>query len=183
MSKSLGNIYTLSQLEENGIESLAFRFFCLSAHYRAKLNFTFEAVQAAQNALNKLRETVRDWEVPGQKIAEAYKNRFFAALEDDLNTPQALAIMWEMIGDFSCLISEKSATLLEFDKVLGLKLDEFIGKKTEVSDEVMDLVKARETARINKNWLESDRLRDEIAKLGFIVEDTSQGQKVKNVLL
>jgi len=183
MSKSLGNIYTLSQLEEKNIEPLAFRLFCLGANYRGKLNFTFEAVQAAQNAFDKLRETVRDWEVSGEKISEEYKNRFFSAIEDDLNTPQALAVMWEMIGDATCPSSEKAATLFEFDKVLGLKLDEFIGKKTEVPDEVMILVKAREAARVNKNWSESDRLRDEIAKLGFIAEDTSQGQKVKNVLL
>jgi cysteinyl-tRNA synthetase len=183
MSKSLGNVYSVDSLKEQGFEPLVYRYFLLGAHYRSKQNFTLEALQGAKSAFDKLRETVRDWEVSGEKISEEYKKRFFSAIEDDLNTPQALAVMWEMIGDATCPSSEKAATLLEFDKVLGLKLDEFIGKKTEVPDEVMILVKAREAARVNKNWSESDRLRDEIAKLGFIVEDTPQGQKIKNVLV
>lgn len=182
MSKSLGNIYTLAQLEEKGIEPLAFRLFCLSAHYRTKLNFTFEAARAAQNALNKLRETVRDWDIPSGEICGAYGKRFFEAVEDDLNTPQALAVMWEMVGDEAQTSAAKAATLLELDKILGLRLDEYIGKKIEVPEAVQELLKQREAARENKDWTESDRLRDEIAALGFIVEDSPQGQKVKSVL-
>lgn len=178
MSKSLGNIYTLSQLEEKGIEPLAFRLFCLGASYRGKLNFTFEAVQAAQNALNKLRETVRDWSEPTIASSE-YIQKFNQAIEDDLNTPQALAVMWEMIGNENLESSVKAATLLDFDKVFGLRLDEYIGKKVDVPEEVLILVKAREEARSSKNWAESDRLRDEIAVKGFVVEDSPQGQKIK----
>ena len=183
MSKSLGNIYTLAQLEEKGIEPLAFRLFCLGAHYRAKLNFTFEAVHAAQNALNKLRETIRSWDAPNLEICEEYAKKFTKAIEDDLNTPQALAVMWEMLGGETCCeTAAKAATLLEFDKIFGLCLDEYIGKPIEVPSEVVALLKIRETARAEKNWSESDRLRDEIATLGFVVEDSPQGQKVKNVL-
>ncbi|MFA6131505.1 MAG: cysteine--tRNA ligase [Patescibacteria group bacterium] len=183
MSKSLGNIYTLVQLEEKEIEPLAFRLFCLGAQYRAKLNFTFEAAQAAQNALNKLRETVRDWDEPTSDICEEYRKRFSEAIEDDLNTPQALAVMWEMIGDSSCCSTAvKAATLLEFDKIFGLDLGKYIGKKVETPDAVLVLLKQREVARENKDWGEADRLRDEIATLGFVVEDSPQGQKIKSVL-
>jgi len=185
MSKSLGNIYTLSQLEEKGIEPLAFRLFCLGASYRGKLNFTFEAIQGAQNAINKLREIVRDWEStptpnPSPKVGGGeYTQKFNEAIEDDLNTPQALAVMWEMIGDEKIESSVKAAVLLNFDKVFGLRLDEYVGKKIEVPEEVLVLVKAREEARSGKNWAESDRLRDEIATKGFVVEDSPSGQKVK----
>ncbi|MFH1253380.1 MAG: cysteine--tRNA ligase [Candidatus Uhrbacteria bacterium] len=182
MSKSLGNIYTLAQLEEKDIEPLAFRLFCLTAQYRAKLNFTFEATQATQNALNKLREIIRDWPVPGSEICEDYNKRFLEAIEDDLNTPQALAVMWEMVGDPTVENSAKATTLLEFDKIFGLKLEEYIGKKVEIPAEVDALVSLRQIAREKKDWTESDRLRDEIAKLGFVVEDAKDGIKVKKVL-
>jgi cysteinyl-tRNA synthetase len=178
MSKSLGNIYTLAELAEKGIEPLAFRLFNLGAHYRGKLNFTFEAVQASQNALNKLREIIRDWSVPSVPSDQCVR-KFNEAIEDDLNTPQALAFMWEMVGDESLASDVKAATLLEFDKVFGLKLEDYVGKKVEIPAEVQSLLDQRLTARSEKNWAESDRLRDEIAKLGFVVEDSSGGQKVK----
>ena len=179
MSKSLGNVYTISELREKGIEPLAFRLFCLGAHYRAKLNFTFEAAQAAQNALDKLREIVRGWETPSEEICDDYGKRFLEAVRDDLNTPQALAIMWEMVGDEKCVSATKAGTLIEFDKIFGLELEKYIGKKIEIPAEVAELLKVREIARAEKNWSESDRLRDKIEELGFVVEDSSEGQKVK----
>jgi cysteinyl-tRNA synthetase len=181
MSKSLGNIYTLAELEVKEIEPLAYRLFCLGAHYRAKLNFTFEAVQAAQKALNKLREALRDLNVPG-KIDLDYKNKFNKTIEDDLNTSQALAVMWELVGDEKTESSAKAATLLDFDKVLGLKLGDFIGRPIGLPVKVSVLLEERKAARDKKDWAEADRLRDEIAALGFVVEDSPQGQKVKSVL-
>jgi cysteinyl-tRNA synthetase len=177
MSKSLGNIYTLDQLAEKGIEPLALRLFFLGAHYRAKLNFTFEAVLGAQKALERLRS----WEGEDSKGTDAkeYRRRFFEAIEDDLNSPQALAAMWDMLGDSACSSEVKAAALLEFDEVLGLGLDQYIGKKIEIPAEVQILLDQRQTARAEKNWAGSDRLRDEIARLGFLVEDSNEGQKIK----
>lgn len=185
MSKSLGNIYTLDQLAEKGIEPTALRLFFLGAHYRAKLNFTFEAVQGAQRALEKLRSIFLMLPHPpsgeGLEVKE-YHRRFFEAIEDDLNSPQALAAMWEMLGDSACSLAAKVEALLEFDEVLGLGLEQYVEKKIEIPVKVSALLNDREAARAAKNWAESDRLRDEIHKIGFVVEDSPQGQKVKSVV-
>jgi len=179
MSKSLGNIFSIDGLIEQGFDPLSYRYFLLGSHYRSKQNFTIEALQGAQNALNKLREIVREWPASSSEIYEDYNKRFLEAIEDDLNTPQALAVMWDMVNDDSQSAAAKAGTLLGFDKIFGLKLDEYIGKKIEVPVEVQTLVADRQTARENKNWTESDHLRDEIAKLGFVVEDSADGQKIK----
>ncbi len=173
MAKSLNNFFTLRDIEEKGFEPLVFRYLDLTAHYRDKLNFTWESLEAAKNALNNLREDVRSWEKSGE-VNQGYWQRFL----EDLNTPQALAVMWEMVKS-DIHSGEKSATLLEMDKVLGLKLDEYIGKPLEIPGEVQKLVEEREEARKNKEFQRSDELRDEIKKLGFEVEDTPEGPKVK----
>ena len=183
MSKSLGNVYTVSDLVDKGFDPLAFRYLCLQAHYRTKLNFTFEALEGAQNALNNLRGIVREW-TPAS-VAEWNKfettefvQQFQDAVNDDLNTPQALALIWKLVESKQPSVV-KAALLSRFDTVLGLQLDAYIGKEIEIPNEVQVLLVARSRARSEKNWTESDRLRDEIALHGFIVEDKSDGQKVK----
>ncbi len=201
MSKSLGNFYKLKELEEKGFEPLAFRYLVLTAHYRDKLNFTWESLKASQNALNNLREIIRNWSVPSSVIARPqsgvaikleqdrdgniprddndFYQKFQDALNNDLNTPQALAVMWEMVkSDYPT--SAKSESILIMDKVLGLKLDEYLGKKIETPKEVQKLVEERETARKNGDFEKSDHLRNEIKKLGFEVEDTIEGFKIKS---
>ena len=96
MAKSLGNVYTISDLVEKGFDPLAFRYFTLGAHYRTKLNFTFDALEAAQNALHKLQDLVRDWDGAG-KISPEFEEKFLSAINDDLNTAQALAVVWELV--------------------------------------------------------------------------------------
>lgn len=177
MAKSLGNFFTLRDIEGKGFEPIAFRYLDLMAHYRDRLNFTWESLKAAQNALNNLRSEVRNWEVPKIGCAE-YEGRFMDALNNDLNTPQALAVMWELVkSDYPT--SAKAESLLKMDKVLGLKLDGFIGKPLEIPAEVQKLVDKREGARKAKDFKKSDELRDEIQNLGFEVEDTPRGSKVK----
>lgn len=207
MSKSLGNVYTVKDLEAKGFDPLALRYLFLGAHYRQKQNFTWEALQAAQNAISKLRHVVRGWDVgatpasPSGMHAEfgmstdtsdmpagqgdagvapttnEFQTEFIAALEDDLNTPKALAVVWKLI-DSDLPSSTKSATLSWMDSVLGLSLSEVIAKPVQVPEEISDLVKAREMARASKDWAESDRLRDEIATHGWVVEDTKGGSRV-----
>lgn len=176
MSKSLKNFYLLKDLEAKGFEPLAYRYLVLTAHYRDQLNFTWESLQAAQNALNNLREQVREWDEPG-KIIKDYLSRFLSHLNDDLNTPQGLALLWEVVKS-KITTSEKAATLLEMDKVLGLKLDEFIAKPTEIPKDIQKLIEERERSRIEKDFSKSDKLRSKIKRLGFKIEDTPFGPKL-----
>lgn len=178
MSKSLKNTYTNKDIKEKGFEPLAFRYLCLTAHYRDKLNFTWESLGGAANALNNLREIVREWESPNVIANEMWQS-FLDALNNDLNTPQALAILWEMVkADLPN--SQKAAIILEMDKILGLGLEEYLGKKLDVPADVMELVEKRENARKSKDFKKSDEIRKEIADLGYTVEDTPNGPVVKS---
>lgn len=187
MSKSLGNTYTLDQLQEKGIEPLAYKLFCYTAHYRTKLNFTFEGALSAQKSLNRLREGYLKQLKGTQKVEkeelEQYKNRFIDAVNDDLNMPLAMGIVWEVIRnekkskDFADL-------LLEFDKILGLDIEnskKYLEeqKTIELPEEITALLEERKTARENKNWAESDRIRDLLAQKGYIVKDTKDGQVIE----
>ncbi|MBI2196885.1 cysteine--tRNA ligase [Candidatus Daviesbacteria bacterium] len=177
MAKSAGNFFTLRDIEEKGFDPLAFRYLVLTAHYRDKLNFTWESLTGAQNALNNLREIIRDFDEPKIGCAQ-YEQDFMEAVNNDLNMPQALAVMWDMFkSDYPS--SAKAKTLLEMDKVLGLKLDEYLGKKVEVPAEVQRLVDQREQTRRSGDFKKSDGLRKKIKKLGFEIEDTPVGPRFK----
>lgn len=179
ISKSLGNMILAQELPGKGYDPLALRYLILTSHYHQGMNFTWEGLEGAQTALSNLREAIREWVSIGG-INKQYNDRFIEALNNDLNTPQALAAMWEMVkSDISD--KEKAATILEMNKVLGLKLDEYVGKPLEIPDDVRKLVERREEARRNKDFVKSDELRDEVKKLGFEVEDTSKGPKVKSL--
>lgn len=178
MSKSLGNIYTIQDLIDRGYDPLAFRYLCLGAHYRSKLNFTFEALDAAQNALKRLRAFVRSAGKPGT-IEPGYERAFDAALDDDINTPQALGVAWQMQEDSDLPPADRLATWLHFDRVFGLRLADEIGKKDEIPAAVQRLLDARAAARAAKDWKKSDVMRDEILKQGFLVEDGAKGQMVR----
>ncbi|MEN9405602.1 MAG: hypothetical protein RLY47_561 [Candidatus Parcubacteria bacterium] len=176
MSKSLGNFYTLQDLKNKGYyHLLAFRYLLLTSHYRSPLNFTFESLDAAYVAYDKLKTRLA--ELPdGGAINEEYKNRFDEALNDDLGTPQALAIVWEALKDTSLSDADKKTTILSFDDALGLKLDEVV--TFEIPTEVSELAEKREAARLAKDWTTSDTLRKELQDLGFDVEDTASGPRI-----
>jgi len=178
MSKSLGNVYTLQDLIDRGHDPLAFRYLMLGAHYRAKLNFTFAALEAAQNALKRLRAFVRGAGKPGE-VEPAYARAFDAAFDDDLNTPEALSVLWQMVEDKDMSSADRLATLLRFDRFFGWGLQKEVGKKTVIPAEVAALIKRRAAARVAKDWKESDALRAEIAGHGFTVEDHANGQTIK----
>lgn len=184
MSKSLGNVYTLSDLNKKGIEPLAFKLFCFSSNYRNKLNFTFEGVNASQTALYRLREGYLKHKEGKEKIDKeilnGYEERFHQAINDDLNMPSAMSVVWEIIRNEKK--SEDFADLLEkFDMALGLDLKnakQYIKNKIvndEISQEVMDLVELRKQAKQNKNWEEADKIRNEILQKGYNIKDTSDG--------
>lgn len=181
MSKSLGNTYTIDQLIERNYTPLAFRYFCLNAHYRKKLNFTFEGMDAAQTAYDRLSEALCKHKLSSAPTApsvlEKYRTQFREAIDDDLNLPLALGILWTMTKEAPS--HDLFALALEFDKVLGLDLHtahETQTKATDpVPDEIVQLAEKRLLARKEKNWAESDRLRDEIAALGYAVADSKDG--------
>jgi cysteinyl-tRNA synthetase len=186
MSKSLGNVYTIEDLIDRGYDPIAYRYFVLGAHYRSKLNFTWEALDAAQNALKRLRETVREWNRSSEldlldqsDLSSGFLSSFSAELENDLNTPKALSVLWGLVEDQTISSTTKSSIALSMDRVLGLGLDAYVGKQEEIPDEILALAKQRDAARAAKDWGESDRLRDAIADRGFSVEDTASGMKIR----
>lgn len=177
MSKSLGNLYTVNDLEEKGYEPLVYRYFLLGAHYRTKLNFTFEALDAAKNALQKIRAHISLWDKPQGRCAD-FEKRFSDAIDDDLNTPQALAIMWELI-DAKLPTAQKAQTLLRIDEVLGLGLVSYLARPIVIPKEIQDLMEQRTRARQEKNWEKSDEIRDQIETLGYTVEDLPDGPRIR----
>jgi cysteinyl-tRNA synthetase len=178
MSKSLGNTYSLDDLEAKGFSPLAFRYFVLGAHYKTPQNFTFDALKAAEQALNNLVDEVRGLDKPGS-VNEGYKERFLGAINDDLNTANALAVLWELVKDTAIPSAEKAATILFFDEVFGLRLKEVVATPLVVPVGVMDMLDDRAKARALKDFKKSDEIRGEILLNGFIVEDTKDGQRLR----
>ncbi|MBI2038090.1 MAG: cysteine--tRNA ligase [Candidatus Magasanikbacteria bacterium] len=177
MSKSSGEFLTLGEIKKKGFSPLAYRYLLLQTHYRKQLTFSWEALQAAQNGLNHLYNIVASWDKPKIGCAE-YEKNFLEAVNDDLDMPRALAIMWEMIKDPIFPTSTKKRTILKFDRVLGLGLGKIKKYKTKLSADTQTLIEKRNTARSEKNWKESDNLRKQIEDLGYAVEDTPEGTKV-----
>lgn len=178
MSKSEGTSYALADIKEKGYDPLALRYFFLQAHYRSKQNFTWKALDASQTALYNLRDKILQLGSEKGEIMQNYKNKFIQAIEDDFNIPQALALVWDILKSESSSY-DKLATILDFDKVLGLNLSAI--ERVEIPEEVIDLAEERRLARRNKNWAESDRLREEIRKLGFEVEDSKDEYRLKKI--
>lgn len=178
MSKSLGNTYTVEDVKEKGYDPLALRYLYLQTHYRQEMNFTWEALEGAQNALNKLRNFIADWEGAGN-LLESYEERFRDAMNDDLNMPRALAVVWEMIKSEE-LDMNKAKTLAEFDKVLGLGLLDFKKETVRFPEEIQELLKKRDDLRKSGKYEEADKIRDEIEEKGYIIEDSASGIKIKN---
>lgn len=182
MSKSLGNVYLLDDIISRGYDPLVYRLFNFSCHYKGKLNFTWEGIESASVALNRLREGYQkhlagNANVSDEVIAEI-ENKFHQAINDDLNMPLAMSAVWEAVKYQDK--SPKMAKLLEkFDTVLGLKITE--KKEEEIPQEILDLVEQRKVARGDKNWAESDRLRDLITEKGYIVKDTKDGVEVSKL--
>jgi len=184
MSKSLGNIYRLDDLVTKGFSPLAYRYWLLTASYRKTANFTFEALGGAQISYDKLvghlAEINNKYGQNGQ-ILDEQKSVFLEAINDDLNTPQAIALIWDMLKDEKLESADKLATILDFDKVLGLDLKNAIIKEIEVPEQIKNLAGEREKARLAKDYVRSDELRQEINNLGFTVDDTDQGPKIRKI--
>ncbi len=179
MSKSLGNIVTLSDIIEKGFSPFAYRYWLLTAHYRTLVNFTWDTLDGARTALDKLYNHILEYGNKEGSVDEGYKAKFIEYINDDLNTPKAIALLWKLVKDEKVSDVDKKATIFDFDKVLGLG---FVEVKPEViPKDILKLVTEREEARKEKDWEKSDALRDEIHQKGFELLDTDEGSRIKKI--
>lgn len=185
MSKSKGEFLTLSLLREKGFDPLDYRYLVLGAHYRSQLRFSFESLKMAQSARRRIGEAVRALVKAGAEAApiesaeaKAYQAAFLSHVQNDLNTPQAIADLWAVIKDETLSADERYALVLYFDKALGLRLDEIEGEE-EIPPEVLSLFEERMTAKAAKDWARSDALRNELAALGYVVKDSPNGSTIE----
>ncbi len=179
MSKLSGEFLRLQSLIDKGYDPLSYRYLVLGAHYRTSLSFSWESLDSAATALDRLRVACHSWGEAGT-VDESFLARFDAEIDDDLNTPRALAVMWDLLkGEPPAAI--KKATLLAFDEVLGLRLADWRPGEESVPESVLALVKEREQSRQKREWGEADRLRGAVRDAGFEVEDTPDGPRVRRV--
>ncbi len=186
MSRSKGNIVLLRDIKAAGFDPMAYRYLLLTAHYRSKLNFSNESLVAAQNGLNNLRadlaalpiesaDAASGWSVEAQQVRDA----FHTAINDDLDLPIALSITREVARNNKIAPAERRRLLLDFDRVLGLRLDTVEATRpTVITDEALALVRERDAARSARDWKRSDQLRDRLIALGYEVRDTPRGTEL-----
>lgn len=179
MSKSKENFYRLHDIEQKGFSPSDLRYLILQTHYRKPLNFTFDSLISAQNALKKLIRTVSYTERADNPNMD-YMAQFKESLDEDLNTAKALSVLWEMIGDKNISDEVKLGTLYAMDNVLGLDIANLKDQSipNEVPEEIATMVQTRFLARESKDWNTADKIRDELLELGYEIVDTETGQRL-----
>ena len=181
MAKSGDNSITLETVRAHGISPVALRYLYLQSHYRSQISFSWDALSGAETALKKLQSYIWRIKETGD-VSESYKTLFTDMINDDLNTAGALAIVWELIKNPDVSDADKRATILDFDRVLGLGLDTIEPEtETEIPEHIKKILHEREIAREKKDWHSSDLLRNEIQALGYELKDTDDGQKVRKI--
>jgi len=188
MSKSLGNVINLDTIKEKGFTAMDYRYLCLAVQYRKRLIFGEEVLKSAANSMQRLKNKIIEIKEDNPKIIELnklspeskkYLEEFKESVFNDLNTPKALAVMWNMLGDNKVNNSEKYSLLLNFDRVLGLQMDKLRKEEIKVDDKLQELLKKREEFRKLKKWQEADKIRDEILAKGYTILDTNEGPKLE----
>lgn len=178
MSKSLNNLYTLKDLKDKGYEPQVYRMFNFTSSYRNAINFTWDSMDAAKVALARLREgylkQAQGTEEVENKVIEDFEKRFLEAINDDLNMPVAMSVVWEVIK-YPKKSQKLKDLLLKFDTVLGFDLENYKPEEETLPEEIQELVNQRDHARLEKNWTESDRIRDLLIEKGYSVKDTKEG--------
>ena len=182
MSKSLGNVYLLKDIIQKGYNPLVYKLFSYSCHYRNKLNFTWEGIEATSKSLERLKDGyqkhLEGTDNVEEDVINVYEEKFHKAINDDLNMPLAMGTVWEVVRE-TRKSPKLAQLLLKFDTVLGLKIDEKEEKNnTQIPEEIIKLAEKRQQARQEKNWAESDKIREEIAQKGYTIEDTKDGYKL-----
>ncbi len=186
MSKSLGNVYLLKDIKERGYDPLTYKLFSYSCHYKNKLNFTWEGIEASAKSLERLRNSYQlnisgndNLTAENKQVLVQIEENFHKAINDDLNMPLAMSFVWE-VAKFDKKNPDIAKLLLKFDSVLGLKIDYISSdnKNINIPQEVLDLVEQRKLARESKDWAKSDELRDLISEMGYSVKDTKSGVEI-----
>jgi cysteinyl-tRNA synthetase len=177
MSKSSGKFLRVQTLIDRGIDPLAYRYFCLTAHYRAKLSFSWEGLDGASKSLERLRNAVYEWGAAG-KADDGYIEKFMEQINDDLNMPRALAVTWDLARS-ELDVATKKATILFFDRILGLRLEQWQPVQESIPADILALVQLRQDARREKRWADADALRQQVGEAGYEIEDTPQGARVR----
>ena len=182
MSKSLNNLYTLDDLKEKGYEPEVYKMFNFSSHYKKPINFTFEAMDAAKVALNRLKEGYKRHlvgeAIVDNSIVKEFEEKFLEAINDDLNMPLALSVIWDVVK-YEKKSKKLAELLLKFDTVLVLNIDK--EEKIDLPEEIENIIEERKQARLNKDWNKSDELRDKLISLGYTVKDTKNGMEVNKI--
>jgi len=181
MGKSKGNIILVQSLIKKRFNPFAYRYLCLIAHYRSKLNFSWSDLKSAQNALNNLYQKVMEIQ-KDEKCSRPignYQKKFLGLINDDLNIPKAIALMWDVIKSPKISNREKYKLLIDFDKVFGLDLTKI--KKPEIPKTISELVKEREKYRKVNDWQKADEIRRKIRQQGYWIEDAKEGPKIKKI--
>jgi len=176
VGKSKGGLFTVSELEKKGFNPLAFRYLCLTTHYRKPLNFTLDNLQKSREAYQRLKNIISQTK-EDKKINKKYLGEFKKVVGDDLNIPAGIQVLWKLVRDGKA--TGKIQTIKEMDKVLGLDL--LKKEKITIPKNIKELVKQRNEARKNKDWKKSDELREKIKKVGYVVDDTKEGSVVKKI--
>lgn len=179
MAKSAGNFYTLEDIIEKGIDPIAFRMWLYMSSYQTRTNFTLESVLGSMSALKKLRSYYLSLGKESGEINKNYREKFIEYLDNNLDSPRALALLWDLIKDKDIGDKDKKATILDLDKVFGFGLDKLQEEKTP--NEILRLSEEREIARKNKDWKKSDELRDQINSLGYEIKDTENGPQISKL--
>jgi len=183
ISKSKGGTYLLSDLEKENYDPLALRYLYLTTHYKKPLNFSFDVLNYAQNAYNRLKnilsELKKSSNKKNQKNIELAKKQFLEIINDDFNSPKALSYLWDILRDNRLNNSEKYELAIDFDRFFGLGLDK--EEKLEIPGEVRQLIKDREEMRKKKNFEEADNIRNRIRKMGYAIEDREGKVKIKKL--
>ena len=191
IAKSTGNTSYISDLVDAGFTALDYRYWLMTAHYRSKVNFSLEALSASTQALSRLKRLMyEDWAGERGSLNANYHDAFIAAVNDDLDTPKAISIMWDLVKDETVPNGDKKMTILVFDDILavGLSLSTEDGlaalgqiANNKIPEELKQLIQEREAARAAQNWMEADRLRDALEMKGFTIEDGPEGPKLTKI--
>ncbi len=183
MSKSLGNVYLLDDIVNRGYDPLVYRLFSYSCHYRNKLNFTWEGMDASAKSYERLKDGYQKHlageDEIAQEVIDEFENRFHMAINDDLNMPLAMSVVWEVVR-YEQKSKKLADLLLKFDSVMGLQIDKRT-EKEEIPEEILELVEQRKLARQERDYAKSDEIRDALKEKGYEVKDTKDGMTVEKI--
>ena len=181
MSKSKGEVYTIRQLKEKGFDPIVYRYMSINSHYKGGMAFSLEGLETARLSYEKLLLSVSKWKETGGggKVDESYKTEFGEVISNDLAMPEAMAVVWKLVKS-DLTDSDKLATILDFDRVLGLRLDREV-VEDKIPEEVTKMAEERQKLKDEKRWAEADEIRDKILEIGFVVEDNKNGYKIRKV--